>query len=114
MIEKKVNSIVAEIIRVLGPTLFRTFLANNAGGSSLNGDSTVTAKSPFDDDDDEANQDDSKVSVSLPTFPPDEDTDTDTETEASTGGTSSISFATTITTSTTQDDKANEIATAAV
>lgn len=106
-IEKKVNSIVAEVIRVLGPSLFRSILGNNAGGSlSKEGGSTATAKSPFDDDDNEASQGDSKVSVSLPTFPPDEDTDA--ETEESIGRTSSISF------TTTQDDEANEIATAAV
>ncbi|KOX70922.1 hypothetical protein WN51_03351 [Melipona quadrifasciata] len=104
-IEKKVNSIVGEVIRVLGPSLFRSLLRNNAGGSSSKGDSTATAKSPFDDDDNEAGQGDSKVSVSLPTFPPDEDTNA--ETEESIGRTSSISF------TTMQDDEANEIATAA-
>lgn len=77
MIEQKVNSIVAEFIRILGPTLLQSVLGNRqkAGGSSS--ESLMSKpESPFKDDDNNfvsTSNDGSKVSISLPTFPPDED-----------------------------------------
>lgn len=94
MIEQKVNSIVAEIIRVFGPTLLRGFLGNNnpsGGGDSARPSSdgtSATAASPFDDDDDDTfrstSSNGSKVSISLPTFPPDEDETTETPAKTTT------------------------------
>lgn len=105
MIEKKVNSIVAEIIRILGPTVLRSLIQNNGdsnSGSSSSGGSTATAESPFfDDEEDDAGN--SKVSVSLPTFPPDEDTDTGAPATMS----STIASQTT---AINQDDRTNEVA----
>lgn len=105
MIEKKVNSIVAEIIRILGPTVLRSLIQNNGdsnSGSSSSGGSTATAESPFfDDEEDDAGN--SKVSVSLPTFPPDEDTDTEAPANMSSTKASQ-------TTAINQDDRMNEVA----
>lgn len=105
MIEKKVNSIVAEIIRILGPTVLRSLIQNNGdsnSGSSSSGGSTATAESPFfDDEEDDAGN--SKVSVSLPTFPPDEDTDTGAPANMSSTKASQ-------TTAINQDDRMNEVA----
>ncbi|OAD61238.1 hypothetical protein WN48_00557 [Eufriesea mexicana] len=73
MIEKKVNAIVAQFIRVLGPTLLQGALGNS--GSSSDSDSGATAASSSNDDDDDdfnsTSSDGSKVSISLPTYPPD-------------------------------------------
>lgn len=57
MIETKVNMIVSEVIKVLGPTVLRSFL-NNGGQEKSPEDrarsdedgSTVTAACPFDDE----------------------------------------------------------------
>lgn len=98
MVEQKVNAIIAELIRVLGPNLLRNFLGNNQpgsnGGLSTDG-ATATAASPFGDDDEDDDGDDykstsangSKVSISLPTYPPDEDEESgSTTTEPSSAG----------------------------
>lgn len=90
MIEQKVNAIVAQFIRVLGPGLIRNFVGNNAGGqpaSPSSDGSTATAKYDDDDDDNDfrsRSSGGSRVSISLPTFPPDEDEITESSTITST------------------------------
>ncbi|KAK2584615.1 hypothetical protein KPH14_006965 [Odynerus spinipes] len=131
MIEQKVNTIVAEVLRVLGPVLLRSVLGNNngrngGGGGDFNkaksDGSTVTIASPFDDEE-QGNKDDadnetgsrfnsmssngSRVSISLPTFPPDEDEgteapDTSTTTTTTTTTDSGTGTTTTTTTATSQ------------
>lgn len=93
-----VNSIVTEVIRVLGPVVLRNILGGGAGGGAGGGGNTagvtrdedgtsVEGKSPFDDDEDDESpsvaSNGSKVSISLPTFPSDEQ-------EASSSSSSSI------------------------
>ncbi|PBC34283.1 hypothetical protein APICC_08017 [Apis cerana cerana] len=87
MIEQKVNSIVAEFIRIFGPTLLQSALGNRpkTGGGSSSQSLTASPESPFKDDENNfvsTSNDGSKVSISLPTFPPDED-------EGATSGTTS-------------------------
>ncbi|KZC04341.1 hypothetical protein WN55_02702 [Dufourea novaeangliae] len=117
MIEQKVNAIVAEVIRVLGPTLLRNFLGNNGqsaaggGGTGSSDGSTATAASPFDDEDEDTgvsgfkstSSNGSKVSIALPTFPPDEDVE-DVETTANDSST------TTMDVNPEAEDRANEVA----
>lgn len=62
--------IIAEIIRVLGPTVIRSFLG---GGNTSGGNNGATGVSPFEEDEDEGQSgstgsDDSRVSISLPSF----------------------------------------------
>lgn len=79
MIEQKVNSIVAEFIRIFGPTLLQSALGNRpktGGGSPSQSLTASSTESPFKDDENNfvsTSNDGSKVSISLPTFPPDED-----------------------------------------
>ncbi|KOC71298.1 hypothetical protein WH47_00055 [Habropoda laboriosa] len=109
MVEQKVNMIVAEVIRALGPTVLRNALGNTqqrSGGSSSDG-STATAASPFADYDDEFNStsdNGSKVSISLPTFPPDDD-DEEAATQATVDTTSS-----TMDVNPEAEDRVNEVA----
>ncbi|XP_024871600.1 uncharacterized protein LOC112454442 isoform X2 [Temnothorax curvispinosus] len=86
-IEEKVNSIIAEVIRVLGPVILRNVLGGGGGAGGGGGGTSpgvqrdddgtsVVGMSPFgdDDEDDESSataSNGSKVSISLPTFPPD-------------------------------------------
>ncbi|XP_023287478.1 AF4/FMR2 family member 4 [Orussus abietinus] len=101
IVEQKVSAITSEVIRILGPIVLRGVLGGGGGGGLGGGGgqsggqsggnsagTIVTAKSPFDDDDgDDANGSDlsavsrggSKVSISLPTFPPDEAEDEEGE-----------------------------------
>ncbi|KYM97042.1 hypothetical protein ALC62_12307 [Cyphomyrmex costatus] len=82
-IESKVNSIIGEVIRVLGPVVLRNILGGGMGNTGSTDvqrsdeGTSVEGKSPFDDDEDESTSADSnnasKVSISLPTFPPDEE-----------------------------------------
>ncbi|KYN23494.1 hypothetical protein ALC57_04078 [Trachymyrmex cornetzi] len=80
-IESKVNSIIGEIIRVLGPVILRNILGggmdNTAGIERSDEGTSVVGMSPFGDDEDEStsagSNNASKVSISLPTFPPDEE-----------------------------------------
>lgn len=97
-IEAKVNSIITEVIRVLGPVVLRSILGgggggvggggNTAGVQSSNEGTSVIGMSPFGDDDDDEDEstssasNGSKVSISLPTFPPDEE-ETSSSTSAS-------------------------------
>lgn len=98
MVEQKVNAIVAEIIRALGPVVLRNFLGNNrpgATGSSSSDGSTATAASPFDDDDfdvdgSKSTSSNGRVSISLPTYPPDEDEDTESPNGTTTTTESSV------------------------
>ncbi|KYM76957.1 hypothetical protein ALC53_12649, partial [Atta colombica] len=80
-IESKVNSIIGEIIRVLGPVILRNILGggmgNIAGVERSDEGTSVVGISPFGDDEDEStstgSNNASKVSISLPTFPSDEE-----------------------------------------
>ncbi|KYQ49433.1 hypothetical protein ALC60_11539, partial [Trachymyrmex zeteki] len=82
-IESKVNSIIGEIIRVLGPVILRNILGGGMGNTppgveKSDEGTSVVGMSPFgDDDEDESmstgSNNASKVSISLPTFPPDEE-----------------------------------------
>ncbi|KYN35380.1 hypothetical protein ALC56_10215 [Trachymyrmex septentrionalis] len=81
-IESKVNSIIGEIIRVLGPVILRNLLGGGMGNTSgverSDEGTSVVGKSPFDDDEEDestsaGSNNASKVSISLPTFPPDEE-----------------------------------------
>ncbi|XP_015593475.1 transcription initiation factor TFIID subunit 4 isoform X2 [Cephus cinctus] len=83
IVEQKINMITSEVIRVLGPVILRSALGGGGGGgrsdASGSSGSTVTVSSPFgDDDSDDDGQSSSgdggsRVSISLPTFPPDEE-----------------------------------------
>ncbi|KAK0179662.1 hypothetical protein PV327_005394 [Microctonus hyperodae] len=115
IIEKKVNMIVAEVIRVLGPTVLQGFLGGGRGKSKSNGDnsnddvddgSTVTVAVPVDDDDDDEDEVKNVVSnnnngnnlkdmsekISLPL--PTASSDTENEDNSTTSTTMSIELST--------------------
>lgn len=88
-IEDKVNSIIGEIIRILGPVILRNVLggggAGAGGGNTESGEvqrsddgTSVVGMSPFgDDDEDDAeststSNNSARVSLSLPSFPDEE------------------------------------------
>ncbi|XP_011268138.2 uncharacterized protein LOC105258535 isoform X2 [Camponotus floridanus] len=80
-IEAMVNTIVAEVIRVLGPVFLRNVLGggNSPDVQRSNTGTSVMGISPFGDDDEEEDDSETKstdsnsrVSISLPTFPDDE------------------------------------------
>ncbi|EZA50592.1 hypothetical protein X777_10943 [Ooceraea biroi] len=88
-IEQKVNMIIAEIIRAVGPTLLRSFLGgrNNGGGSGSGGGTSVMGESPFGDDfGSTTGSNGARVSISLPD---DEDEEEETETPNTSSSTSS-------------------------
>ncbi|XP_011344723.1 uncharacterized membrane protein DDB_G0293934 isoform X2 [Ooceraea biroi] len=94
-IEQKVNMIIAEIIRAVGPTLLRSFLGgrNNGGGSGSGGGTSVMGESPFGDDfGSTTGSNGARVSISLPD---DEDEEEETETPNTSSSTSSTSTTTT-------------------
>ncbi|EGI70810.1 hypothetical protein G5I_00392 [Acromyrmex echinatior] len=109
-IESKVNSIIGEIIRVLGPVILRNILGGgmgNTAGVNRNDEGTsVIGMSPFGDDEDEStstgSNNASKVSISLPTFPPDEE-----ETFNSSSSTTSSSITTDV--NPESENRVNEI-----
>lgn len=81
MIEEKIQIILPIILRNVGPLLLRGGLGGLSGGGG-GGTSNNNDDDDFDDDDDnntsvKTGDDGSKVSVSLPTFPPDTDEDED-------------------------------------
>ena len=105
-IEAKVNTIVAEVIRVLGPTLLRGVLGggNSPGVQRSNQGTVVMGTSPFGDDEDEdeddsetksTNSNNSRVSISLPTFPDDDETEEREELSSSSSSTNTESTVTT-------------------
>lgn len=87
MIEEKIQIILPIILRNVGPLLLRGGLGGlSGGGTTNNGDA---GDDDFDDDDDDntsvkEGDDGRKVSISLPTFPPDTDDDDDEDEDAST------------------------------
>ncbi|XP_043286304.1 protein no-on-transient A isoform X2 [Venturia canescens] len=105
IVERKVNAITSEVIKVLGPVILQSVLGGGArrgggGGRSGGGTSdgtTVEAASPFDDDKkseqvsgssggdklSSTSKSGSRISISLPTFPPDEEDAGATESPAS-------------------------------
>ncbi|XP_012524058.1 uncharacterized protein LOC105829602 isoform X3 [Monomorium pharaonis] len=98
-IEEKVNSIIGEIIRVLGPVILRNVLGGGGGGGGAGGDNapgversndgtSVEGKSPFDDDEEEdtessSSSNSSRLLISLPTFPPDEEVESSSSSSTS-------------------------------
>lgn len=91
MIEEKIQIILPIILRNVGPLLLRGGLGGLSGGGGGGGTTNNNDDDDFDDDDDDTNtsvkagEDGSKVSVSLPTFPPDTDEDEDDEDNSGAG-----------------------------
>lgn len=104
-IQQKVQLILPVLLRTIGPILLRSGIggAGGAGGTS-------TSTSNDDDDSDDDTSGDSKtrtgsngrkVSISLPTFPPDQDDDDDEDTAATTKAATKATTTTTTTAPTT-------------
>ncbi|KAG7198386.1 hypothetical protein KM043_005777 [Ampulex compressa] len=95
MIDNKVNTIVGHFIRVLGPILLQNVLGgNNANG----GGSSAAIASSFEEEDEDDFGSSSKsssggVSVSLPTYPPDEEEVTEAPVSSSTAGRTAVASA---------------------
>lgn len=100
-IQQKVQLILPLLLRTIGPILLRSGIGGGTGGTS-------TSSSNDDDSDDDTSGDSKtrtgsngrKVSISLPTFPPDEDDESEEDTvSTTTKATTTTKKATTTTTS---------------
>lgn len=105
-IQQKIQLVLPIILRTVGPILLRSGIGAGAGGA---GAGTAADDDTEDDEDDGVVSGDSKtrktqgggkVSISLPTFPPDEDDDEDDDEVDSSSASSSTTTTTTTTTAT--------------
>ncbi|XP_037029657.1 nucleolin isoform X3 [Bradysia coprophila] len=88
IVEQKIQMLIPIVLRTVGPIFLRSGLGG-LGGAGTNNSPSFDDDDEDDDDDDKETKDDNsisgangrKVSISLPTFPPDDDEDEDNDDE---------------------------------